>query len=156
MPASPLSASSPPFRTAATIVPIVAAVADTVIVAVFVDITIAIVTAAILAAATAIVTTTIATAAAALATAAIVTVSVTDAIAIVTAVIVAAAIVVAKSEAPTWHQLAMRPECVILYFYPATCGPKGHGSGSAAAHRAAGSSCLHITFSVAPDRPCRS
>ena len=23
--------------------------------------------------------------------------------------------------------------CVILYFYPATCGPKGHGSGSAAA-----------------------
>ena len=25
------------------------------------------------------------------------------------------------------------PVCVILYFYPATCGPKGHGSGSAAA-----------------------
>ena len=25
--------------------------------------------------------------------------------------------------------------CVILYFYPATCGPKGHGSGSAAALR---------------------
>ena len=23
--------------------------------------------------------------------------------------------------------------CVFLYFYPATCGPKGHGSGSAAA-----------------------
>ena len=24
-------------------------------------------------------------------------------------------------------------KCVILYFYPATCGPKGHGSGGAAA-----------------------
>ena len=31
--------------------------------------------------------------------------------------------------------------CVILCLYPATCSPKGHGSGSAAAE-AAGSSCL--------------
>ena len=29
--------------------------------------------------------------------------------------------------------------CVILYFYPATCGPKGHGSGSAAAYCSDGS-----------------
>ena len=31
--------------------------------------------------------------------------------------------------------------CVILYLYPATCSPKGHGSGSAAAE-AVGSSCF--------------
>ena len=33
------------------------------------------------------------------------------------------------------------PVCVILYFYPATCGPQGHGSGS---------SCLQIAFFLAP------
>ena len=49
---SSLSPSSPPFRTAVTIVPIVASVADTVIIAVFVAIAIAIFTAAIFAAAT--------------------------------------------------------------------------------------------------------
>ena len=31
--------------------------------------------------------------------------------------------------------------CVILYFYPATCGPKGHGSGG---------SCFYIPLSLAP------
>ena len=44
----------------------------------------------------------------------------------------------------TWHfrlaqnlhlsaKLPCSGVCVFLYFYPATCGPKGHGSGSAAA-----------------------
>ena len=31
--------------------------------------------------------------------------------------------------------------CVILYFYPATCGPKGHGNGRG---------CFHIPYFFAP------
>ena len=39
--------------------------------------------------------------------------------------------------------------CVILYFYPATCGPKGHGSGSAAAY-CSDCSCFYIPVSLSP------
>ena len=35
--------------------------------------------------------------------------------------------------AAAWDDDMSECVCVILYFYPATCGPKGHGSGSAAA-----------------------
>ena len=41
-----------------------------------------------------------------------------------------AAIVHTSWSSPNEHEVCV---CVILYFYPATCGPKGHGSGSAAA-----------------------
>ena len=45
--------------------------------------------------------------------------------------------------------LAVLVVCVILYFYPATCGPKGHGSGSAAVY-CNGGSCFYIPYSLAP------
>ena len=46
--------------------------------------------------------------------------------------------------------------CVILYFYPATCGPKGHGSGSAAAYRSDGSCFWVYPTQILVNRPNRS
>ena len=48
---------------------------------------------------------------------------------------------------PYYNRLC-RCVCVILYFYPATCGPKGHGSGG---------SCFYVyPTQILVNRPDRS